>query len=56
MTLLEMTRENELDISIQQADNSTLAALADRWPHLKCLYITGEQRQHLQAIDIRAGQ
>ena len=61
MTLLEVTRggeeeEEDVSVSVQQADNSTLAALADRWPRLWGLLITCEQRQHLQTIDIRAGQ
>ena len=36
--------------------DSLLAFLSRLWPNLYGLFIAGEQRQHLQAIDIRAEQ
>ena len=38
---------------IRQLDDTMLAALPELWSGLEGLHIAGEQRQHLQPIDIR---
>ena len=58
MTLLEVRRVpwGDVSVSLHQLTDDLLAALPGLWPHLNRLDIAGEQRQRLQASDIRAEQ
>ena len=56
---LEVRRDfswKDVFVWMRQPTNAMVAALPDAWPGLYALNITGEQRQHLQAVSIRTGQ
>ena len=53
---LKMTRDQwGVRVRLRRMTNSLMAFLPKLWQNLY-LYITGEQRQHLQAIDVRVEQ
>ena len=57
-TVLEMERHSNGDVwvSLHRPNDTLLAFLPSLWSDLKYLDIAGEQRQHLQAVSIRAEQ
>ena len=53
MKQLEVKREDsDLSVWMRQPTDALLDAALDKWSGLTKLNITGEQRQHRQAIDI----